>query len=153
MDLLSDKILGIIFKRNIGQDMGEISMDADMLKVLSVLDGSKDVAAVSRETQISPIELRKILQKLYNSKLILKAKENIPRADRAFFDFLESTLADVMGPMARVIISDTINEMGETPGFFPVNRCSELVNNIASKFPMEDKKTIFLESMRGKLNS
>jgi hypothetical protein len=151
MDPLSEKLSGVIFKRDISQDMGEISIDADMLKVLAEVDGIRDVAAIAKNTGLSIIQLRKVLKQLYQHKLILRVKAEIPRADKSFFDFLETNLADVMGPMARVIIDDVVKEMGENRGFFPINRCEDLVKKIAAKLFVEDKKQVFLHVMEKKI--
>ena len=153
MDLLSKKISKLIFKRNINRDMGQVSLDAHMLKVFAKIDGIKDAGTVASELGLSMIELKKVLSKLFKLNLILQGKKSVPTVKKDFFNFMESELADAIGPMARVVISDAVNELGEAINFFPINRSTELLEKISSKLFVEDKKRDFMRVMLKKLQS
>lgn len=152
MDIVSEKISKLVFKRNIDQDIGEISLDAQMLKVLSTLDGKKDVMTVASTLNMRIIELKSVLSKLFKHKLIIKVKKSEPVLDRGFFDFMESCLAEAMGPIAKVLIKDTVNDLGESMNAFPKSHAAELVRSISSKIFIEDKKQDFLRKMKPKLS-
>lgn len=153
MDLLSKKISKLIFKRNINRDIEQISMDAYMLKVFAKIDGIKDAATVASELGLSMIELKNVLSKLFKLNLILKGKKSVPTVKKDFFDFMESELADAIGPMARVVISDVVNELGETIDLFPINRLTELLEKISSKLFVGDQKRDFVKVMLKNLES
>ena len=133
--------------------MGQVSLDAHMLKVFAKIDGIKDAGTVASELGLSMIELKKVLNKLFKINLILPVKKSVPSVKKDFFDFMEFELADAIGPMARVVISDAVNELGEAIDFFPINRSTELLEQISSKLFVEDKKKDFVKVMLKKLKS
>ena len=99
------------------------------------------------------IELKNVLSKLFKLNLILKGKKSVPTVKKDFFDFMESELADAIGPMARVVISDVVNELGETIDLFPINRLTELLEKISSKLFVGDQKRDFVKVMLKNLES
>ncbi len=151
MDILSEKITKLIFKKNIEQDIGEISLDSKMLKVLSALDGEKDIAAIAVELDIRIIDIKNVLSKLNKHKLILQVKQIGPTLGKDFFDFMESNLAEAMGPIAKMLIGDIVRDMGETIDAFPKDQAAELVRKISLKIFIDGKKQAFLMNMKSKL--
>jgi hypothetical protein len=123
--------------------MGQVHLDAQMLSVLSSLDGTRNVAAVSRSLNMSMSDLRAVLNRLHQNKLIIQIDSDVPLLRGDFIGFLESQLADIMGPIAEMLIRDALYQMGVTPNSVPVNRAAELIDIISSKIPMEDKKLHF----------
>lgn len=129
--------------------MGQVSLSSVMLEVLRVLDGRRDALSVSRSLQTSMADLRDILRDLHRLELIEQVEGPREIVDRRFLRQLESNLADVMGPMAGVLIRDEIEKMGEEPGGFPKNRTAELIDRLASKIFFEGKRNAFLEAVKG----
>lgn len=147
MDLFSQDISSLVFRPRITPDMGKVSLSAVMLDVLRELDGTKDSVTVSRSLQISMNSLRDTLRRLHALRLIEQVEAKSAVVDRGFFETLEARLADIMGPMAAVLIRDEITKMGEESRAFPVNRCDELVGRLASKIFVERKRSDFLQAM------
>jgi hypothetical protein len=147
MDLFSGNISHMIFEASINPDLGKISLSKVMLGVLSALDGSRDVAAVSRLLNIHMTDLRKILRKLYDHKLIIRSEQASPVLNGDFISHLQSQLAEVMGPIAHMLIKDAMTRMAVSPTSVPVNRVAELIDLISINIPIDDKKRAFRESM------
>ena len=148
MDFLSQDIPRLVFRASIRRDMGQVSLSASMLDVLRELDGKKPVLAVSRSLQIPMSTLREILSHLHRMNLIQVVQGLREVVDRGFFQQLESRLADVMGPMAGVLIRDEVETMGEEAARFPKERTGELIDRLAAKIFVESKKQAFLSSMK-----
>ncbi|MFZ7124812.1 MAG: hypothetical protein ACOWWM_01495 [Desulfobacterales bacterium] len=151
MEIMSQKILNMVFKRNVPDDMSSYEMDLNMLKVLGKIDGVSDVATVSSRLGMPPIELRPILARLYNQRLILPTTPAGERLDPGVLAFMEKHLATSIGPVAAMIIGDSIRQLGEQPQNFPAARAGELVEKIASKIIVDSHKHQFLQLMNSKL--
>jgi len=147
MEIFNGNISHLIFKANINQGMGKVSVDTKMLEVLSSLDGSIDSSSVARLLKMSMFDLRIILVKLYKRGLIVKVKKNVPMLDSDFMAFLKSQLADIMGPITNMLIMDTTARMGVKSTSVPFNRAAELIDILSSKIPMDDKREAFREAM------
>jgi hypothetical protein len=147
MDLVSGNVSHMIFKVNVNLDMGKISLSTPMLDVLYALDGMRDVASVSRFLEIKMHDLRPILHKLYQQKLIVRIEKSVPMLNNDFISFLQSQLAEVMGPIANTVINDAMNRMAVSPTSVPVNRTAELIDLLSSKIPIDDKKKSFRKTM------
>jgi hypothetical protein len=154
MSIESQKISDLVFKANLKQDMGEFSLDMQMLKVLSDLDGIKSVAAVAQSLQMDLMEVKSILSRLYKLNLILQVPKIAGTTlKKDFFDALASGLGAAIGPMAKVVLRDTVKSMGEDPARFPRGRAAELVDRIAEKIVFPEKKSAFLAGIRSKLGT
>lgn len=147
MDLFSGNISHMFFKTSINPDLGKISLSKGMLGVLSALDGSRNVASVSRVLKIPITDLRPILRKLYKHGLIGRDEEAVPMLNGDFFSLLQKQLADVMGPIANMLIKDAMKRMAVSPTSVPVNRAAELIDLLSLKIPIDDKKRAFRKSM------
>lgn len=147
MELFAGNISHMIFKVNVNLDMGKISLNARMLDVLYALDGSRDIDSVSRFLKMSMHDLRAILHKLYQQKLIVRVEKAVPMLDSDFINLLQSQLAEVMGPIANTVIKDVMSRMAVSPTSVPAKRAVELIDLLASKIPFDDKKKVFRKAM------
>ncbi|HUT43806.1 MAG TPA: hypothetical protein VMW95_05665 [Desulfobacterales bacterium] len=147
MELFSGNISHMVFKVNVNLDMGKISLNARMLDVLYALDGSRDIDSVSHFLKISMHDLRAILHKLYQQKLIVRIEKTVSMLDNDFINLLQSQLAEVMGPIANMLIKDVMSQMSVSPTSVPANRAAELIDILSSKIPIDDKKKAFRKTM------
>jgi len=147
----SGDISKLVFKRTVRADLGEVSLDSEMLQVLMELDGTKNLGQVARSLDVNMKHLRGILNKLHKLRLIEVAKEAMPTVGRDFFNALSSELSRAMGPIADVVIEDEIHDMGEDPSRFPAHRAAELVDQLARQIIREERKVAFQQSMVKKL--
>lgn len=155
MEMVSQKILNMVFKRNVRDNTSDYKLDFQMLKVLGELDGTRDVATVSARLGIPPINLAPILKKLNQQRLIVPVATHPPPAERLspeIFSFMETELANMIGPVAAMVIGDCIRKMGEQREYFPAIRAGELVDAICAKIIVETHKNQFLRLMRSKIS-
>ncbi len=149
IDVFSQDISRLVFRASIRRDMGQVSLSSGMIEVLRELDGTKDTLAVSRFLGMSMNDLRDILTRLSRLELIERVEGRREIVDRGYLPSLRGRLADVMGPMAEVLIRDEITKMGEELDRFPRNRTTELIERLASKIFVESKKETFLRTVKG----
>lgn len=64
-----------------------------------------------------------------------------------FFKMLNYELARATGPVAQILISEEISDMGEDYYSFPQQRISDLVYRLSIKIPRKEKKTAFQLNM------
>lgn len=152
MDFFADNISNLFFKAKPVKMTGNFSLTPEMLAVLPELDGSKDVQTVSENTDITIRNLRAILDRLYKLNLIEKIEKVIPALSSEFMSYLEAQLANAVGPIAKILIKDAIRYLGEDPNAIPYYREDELIDLIASKIYLKDKKEAFLKMMKAKPN-
>jgi hypothetical protein len=147
----SGDISRLVLKRKLSADLGEVSLDSEMLQVLMELDGTKNLAQVARSVNMNMKHLREILNKLQNLQLIEIARDAMPTLSADFFSFLTRELSRAMGPIAEVVIEDEISDMGEDPSRFPAHRAAELVDLLARQIIREERKVTFQQAMVKKL--
>jgi AraC-like DNA-binding protein len=151
MNVLAGDISKLVLKRTVRADIGEVSLDSEMLQVLMELDGAKNLGQVSRALNMSLKQLRFVLNKLFKLNLCETARDATPTLDRDFFNYLSAELSRAMGPIADVVIEDEISDMGEAPSKFPAHRAAELVDMLARQILREERKVAFQQSMVKKL--
>ncbi|MCF8093764.1 MAG: hypothetical protein K9J79_00225 [Desulfobacteraceae bacterium] len=150
-NIFSGDISRMVLKRTVHADLGEVSLDSQMLQVLMELDGKKNLGQVAQSLNMSMKNLRQIINNLHDLTLCEQAKESMPTLGKDFFDFLSSQLSQAMGPIADVVIEDEISQMGENPESFPAHRAVELVDLLARQILREERKVAFQQSMVKKL--
>lgn len=142
----------LFFRKIIRKDSDEISLDADMIRLLIAIDENKSLHQIAEEVEMETTTLKKTLSKLLNQGLIEPVKKDIPYLDRVFLEALRINLSKVIGPMAEILIEDVVAEMELKTSEIPVNQAAELINNLALEIPDEKDRIEFKKSMLNILN-
>lgn len=151
MDVFSGDMAKQVLKRTVRADLGEVSLDSEMLRVLMELDGKKNLGQVARSLDMNMKQLKLVLDRLYKLHLCETAREATQKLDKSFFHLLSTELSRAMGPIADVVIEDEIREMGESYAKFPAHRAAELVDLLARQILREERKVAFQQAMVRKL--
>jgi hypothetical protein len=151
MDVFSGDFPALVFKESIKGDLGEFSLDSHMLKVLTALDGKKNLASVSRSLNMNMGKLKEVLTRLHGYQLIEKVENAVSMLDKEFFDFLTDQLSLAIGPIAEFLIEDEIRELGDDSTRIPLRRAAELVNLLARQIPRKEKRVGFQQAMVNKI--
>ena len=150
-DIFSGDISRLVLKRTVRADMGEVSLDSQMLNVLMEMDGKKTLGQVAQSLNMNMKTLREIAKRIHQMQLCEQAAESVPLLGRDFFNVLSSELSKAMGPIADVVIEDEIADMGESRDRFPAHRAAELVDVLARQILREERKVAFQQEMVKKL--
>ena len=142
----------MFFRKIIRKDSDEISLDADMIRLLIAIDENKSLYQIAEEVDMETTTLKKTLRKLLNQRLIEPVKKDVPYLDHLFLEALRINLSKVIGPMAEILIEDVVAEMKLKTSEIPVNQAAELINNLSLEIPDEKDRIEFKKSMLNILN-
>ena len=151
MDVSSGNILALVFKRVARKDIGEFSLDSNMLSVLMELDGNQNLGDVAKKTNVNMSEMRKAISKLLKLKLVKPVERAVSMLDGDFFDYLQIHLSLAVGPIAEVLIEDALSDLGHQRAQFPSHRAAELVDLLAREIQREEKMVQFKQNMVNKI--
>lgn len=149
----SGNMATVVLKRILNSDLGEVSLDSQMLNVLMQIDGVKNLGEVAKLLKIDMQTLKETLLRLDRLNLIEADIATVPTLDAEFFDFLTDRLSIAMGPMAEILIEDEIQEMNIQRNKIPAHRAAELVDVLAREILREEKKVEFQQAMLKKLKN
>ena len=142
----------LFFRKKIRKDSDEISLDADMIRLLIAIDENKSLHQIAEEVDMETTTLKKTLTKLLKQGLIEPVKKDVPYLDYVFLEALRINLSKVIGPMAEILIEDVVAEMELKTSEIPVNQAAELINNLSLEIPDEKNRIEFKKSMLNILN-
>jgi len=151
MDQFPGDFSALLFKRSVKDDLDELSLTRQMLKVLCELDGDKDIATVNRVLNMDAQTLKEIITRLYNIQLIELSYNPTRVLDKEFFDFLKLQLSIAMGPIAEFLIEDQIHESGDSLSKMPYHRAVELVDRLSRQIQRQEKKIAFQQALLKKI--
>ncbi len=151
MDLSSDGIAAMVFKPVIRGDLGQLSLDGQMLSVLMALDGKMTLGVVAQKIGVSLAEIRQVITKLTNLQLVEGIERAVSIVDQEFMDFLIARMSVAIGPLGEIIVEDGLEELGFNINNFPSLRTAELVNYLSQEIQREDKRIEFKQAMLKKI--
>ena len=147
----SDQV-DLYFRKVIRKDSDEISLDADMIRLLIAIDENKSLYQIAEEVDMQAPTLKSTLSKLLEQGLIEPVKKDIAYLDHLFLEALRINLSKVIGPMAEILIEDVVEDMNLKASEIPANQAAELINNLSLEIPDEKDRIEFKKSMLAILN-
>lgn len=147
MVLSSGDITSEIYRRKIGEGLGDFSLNHQTLLIFMELDGKTTLGALAGKTGLSMGAIRELISNLLNLGLIEKVEKQIVPVDSVFFRHLLDELALAIGPIASVLIEDEVQDLGYNVKTFPTYLVTELVDRLAGEIKRADKKANFLKNM------
>lgn len=121
--------------------------------VLALCNGKRNVAEIASRLNRTLFEvagtLRDLLEKgwLQKEDVDHSPDEARPVVDEAFFEAAEQELKKVMGPIARIVLSDTLAAFEETREGFPKERVKSFISTLCDQVPDEPKREKFGKAM------
>ena len=142
----------IYYRKVIRRDDDEVSLDADMIRLLIAIDENKSLYQIADEVDMEAATLKENLSKLLQQGLIEPVKKDLPVIDKIFLQALKINLSKCIGPMAEILIEEVLSEMElNAPGIL-VHQAAELITTLSHEIPDEDKRIVFKKSMMDILN-
>jgi DNA-binding MarR family transcriptional regulator len=142
----------LYFRKVIRKDSDEISLDADMIRLLIAIDENKSLYQIAEEVDMQATTLKTALSKLLDQGLIEPLKKDISYLDHLFLEALRINLSKAIGPIAEILIADVVEDMNLKASEIPINQAAELINNISLEIPEEKNRIEFKKSMLAILN-
>ncbi|WDP92983.1 MAG: hypothetical protein HUN04_25970 [Desulfobacter sp.] len=151
MALSSEEIAALVFKQAVQSNIGELALDGPMLSVLMQFDGKKTLGQVAGQLSMSMTDIRPVVAKLVESRLIQRVSAAVAAVDQDFMDFLTSQMAIAIGPLGGLIIEDSMEILGYAGSHLPTRQAAELVNLLSREIPREEKRIEFKQAMLQKI--
>jgi hypothetical protein len=152
MDIGRPSHLENYYRKVIRKDNNEISLDADMIRLLIAIDENKSLSQIADEVDMEDATLKKNLSKLLQQGLIEPVKKDLPVLDKIFLQALKINLSKTIGPMAVILIEEVVLDMELTAPEIPVHQAAELITALSHEIPDEIKRIEFKKSMMDILN-
>ena len=141
----------LYFRKVINDEMGQVALDADMMRLLMVIDENKNLAQVIKETGMKLANLEAALSRLVNVGLIERIEKSVACLNSGFMEELQDNLKMSVGPMADLLIEDVLDDMGLTEEEIPVYLGAELIHNLARQIPRDEKRIQFQKAMLARI--
>ena len=142
----------IYYRKVIRRDNSQISLDADMIRLLIAIDENKSLYQIADEVGMRADTLKTNLAKLLQQRLIEPVRKDLPVLDKIFLQALKMNLSRVIGPIAEILIEEVVSEMELTAPGIPVHQAAELIAALSHEIPDEEKRIEFKKSMMDILN-
>ncbi|MGD9240350.1 MAG: hypothetical protein PVG69_10010, partial [Desulfobacterales bacterium] len=97
MDIGRPSHLENYYRKVIRKDNNEISLDADMIRLLIAIDENKSLSQIADEVDMEDAALKKNLSKLLQQGLIEPVKKDLPVLDKIFLQALKINLSKTIG--------------------------------------------------------
>jgi len=147
MNIISHGQPKMFFRKVTPAGSNEIRLNADMIHLLMVIDENKDLLQISNEAGLDISMLNQILSKLLKLKLIEPVEKRGRFLSNKFLGDLRLNLSQAVGPMAQILIEDTVAEMELKMSEIPEHQAAELISNIAQEVPEEINQIEFKKTM------
>ncbi|UCE51192.1 MAG: hypothetical protein JSV31_18240 [Desulfobacterales bacterium] len=151
MDLSSGEISTLVFKRVLRDDLGDFSLDRQMLAVFMELDGKTNLGAAAQRIGLNMSSMREVISRLTELKLIEKVEQQELFVDNDFVAYLVMQFSLAVGPVADILIEDEVHNFGYELSRFPSHRVAELVDRLSREIRREEKKAAFKRKMINKI--
>jgi hypothetical protein len=142
----------IYYRKVIRADNDEISLDADMIRLLIAVDESKSLNQIAEEVDMSNTAFKIALSKLLRQGLIEPVQKDLLVLDKSFLEALRINLSKAIGPIAEILIADATEDMQVDSSAIPINQAAELITQLSLEVPDEENQMQFKKSMIAILN-
>jgi hypothetical protein len=137
---------------------GAITVPHTGWRVLSKIDGYRDVQSIAEVLRLPYAYTAKVLYNLHQAGLVetlsTSAKASVvDTVPPGFFDRMIDRLTECVGPMAFMIIHDQIAVLGESPAAFPQTRLEELIELVSREISDNKLKAPFQQQMSDEIRT
>jgi hypothetical protein len=152
MDIGLTGSTNMYYRKVIRADNDEISLDADMIRLLIAIDESKSLTQIAEEVNMSNTAFKNALSRLLKQGLVEPVQKDLLVLDKSFLEALRINLSKAIGPIAEILIADVAEEMELESSAIPVNQAAELITQLSLEVPDEENQIQFKKSMIAILN-
>jgi len=137
------------FKRSTTEISGEVTLPSNLLKTLSLINEDKEISQIARESGLSAEEFKQNLAKLYKLGLIVPVQKTIQKYSSSFVMEIIKELTFFVGPIAGMIVSDTLTDLNIQDQRIPVNILDKVILLISEEIPDEGQQVEFQTKIKG----
>jgi cell division protein ZapA (FtsZ GTPase activity inhibitor) len=152
MDFTSNKAAAVYFRKKIRKDLQTVSLNADMIRLLLAIDERKSLRQIAAEVQMGVPALKQNLKSLLEQGLIEPVSKAPARLDSGLLQSVRMNLARVIGPIADILVDDSVAQLKLDGASISLEQAAELINHLALEIPDDDSRIRFKKAMLPILN-
>ena len=147
MDFTSKSAAALYFRKKIRKDLQTVSLNADMIRLLLAIDERKSLYQIAVEVEMDAAAFKKNLESLLEQGLIEAVPKTIARVDSGFVPSVRMNLARVIGPIADIVVDDSVAKLKLDVARISLEQAAELINHLALEIPDEGSRIRFKQAM------
>ena len=142
----------MVFKMSYGTP-SEISLNATEWNILRHINALDSIREIAQKVDMPLLDVSKAFTKLFQAGLIEMMGESTAQEQRktgidpAIFTVVERALAQNVGPLAPIILDDSIGSLNESREAFPKEKLPELVELLSNEIKDPRKLIEFQKNM------
>ncbi len=142
----------LVFKMSSGTPT-EISLTAAEWNILRHINGIDSIQDISAKVEMPILDIAKAFHKLYQAGLIEIMGESVGQQqkktgiDPTIFSQIEKELAQIIGPLAPIVLDDSITDVGENRDSFPKDKLPDLIEMLSREISDPKKLIDFQKHM------
>ena len=148
MDKSLQELLEMTFKQSENVNPSDLSLDIKMLNIVLAMDGSRDLKTVAREGGYDPETLAADVQTLIRMGALEVNQVLAGFVEKETLDILSQNLSQAVGPLADILIEDTISDMGCSLYSLPKNKLKQLIDQLAMEIQDTETSQSFKSNSR-----
>jgi hypothetical protein len=152
MDFTLKKAAALYFRKKIRRDLQTVSLNADMIRLLLAIDERKSLYQIAAEVEMDEAAFKKNLKSLLEQGLIEAMPQTTVQVDSGFLPSVRMNLAQVIGPIADIVVDDSVAQLKLDGASISLEQAAELINHMALEIPDEDSRIRFKKAMIPILN-
>ena len=124
-------------------------------EIISHINGARTISDIVDLTGKDEFEIAKTIFNLISTGLLQEKSSNRSETlhvSPQVFETLEHELVNAIGPMASIIIDETVEKLGASRGAFPGAKVAALVEKLSHEIKNEEKRLHFSQTMIRFLN-
>ncbi len=128
-----------------------ISLTGEQWNVSALCNGTKTVSEIQEALKWDEFKVSKTIYQLVQLGLLERAEDRKPIKKKiisnGFFRTVETELKRMIGPMAPIVISDKLSDMGATKDSFAQDQVSSFVHTLSEEISDDSMRKEFLRAM------
>jgi hypothetical protein len=140
-----------IFRLSLQKSPENKNINADQWNVLALCNGAKTISEIGQALSWDEFKTCKIIFQLVQLGFLEKGEDQKPIKKKPvlqnFFSMLETELKRMIGPLAPLIISDKLSELGETKDSLGQDQALSFIEALSEDISYESKRKEFLKTM------
>ena len=141
------------FRRVESKDLSQFKSDIQLFNILSAMDGRRSIGTIARDDFYEVDLLIEKVNQLVQMGVLEPVQGNgagsVVHADA--MKYLQAELTKLVGPVAGMLLKDTVAKLGHEIASFPKGKVGELLDRVAAFIQNQNKAEDFKRSMMTRL--